>query len=254
MTLETWTLDGTRSGVRFSVRHLLVAKVSGRFAQWRGSMRVADGVIDFASLELIVQSASVDTGLDRRDLYLRSPHFLNVAAYPSLLFAARHVKKGSNDQVCIVGGLTIRGATRDAVFEVEDCLRSRDRQGNEHASFAMKASIDRRDFGLTWNGALDLCRATLLSDHVEIEVEVIAANRHFLPGDGARPRVRQGKVSGGRRPTCTTGRSPMHFVPLPAGRRLRRDASAPRHSRRGTWRQSEAARPRCVPAIVSSGM
>jgi polyisoprenoid-binding protein YceI len=183
MALETWRLDGTRSGIRFSVRHLLFAKISGRFAQWSGSVRAAEGEIDFTSLELLVDTASLDTGLARRDVYLRSSHFLNVAAYPSLVFAGRRVEKGRAGQVRILGALTIRGATRDAVFDVEDCVRSRDRQGRGHTSFAMKSGVDRRDFGLTWSGAHD-SRATLLSDHVDIEVEVLAARMAHAESHG----------------------------------------------------------------------
>ncbi len=166
MALETWGLDGTRSGIRFSVRHLLFAKISGRFTQWWGSVQAAEGELDFASLELFADTASVDTGLDRRDVYLKSPDFLNVAAYPSLAFAARRVEEKGDDQVRIVGVMTIRGAMRDAVFDVEDCVRMRDRWGRDNTSFVMKSGIDRRDFGLTWNGA---------SDHVAIEIEVTAA-------------------------------------------------------------------------------
>ena len=193
MTLEAWKLDGTRSGIRFSVRHLLIAKISGRFARWTGSVQVEEGEIDFASLELAVDAASIDTGLARRDLYLRSLHFLNVAAYPALTFAARRVDKGFDDRLRIVGEMTIRGGTREVILEVEDCVRSRNPEGTEHASFSLKTSVDRRDFGLTWHGALD-SRATLLSDHVDIDLEVDAArmtvleqtpgrNKAFAPGE-----------------------------------------------------------------------
>jgi polyisoprenoid-binding protein YceI len=137
-------------------------------------VQAAEGELDFASLELVVDTASVDTGLDRRDVYLKSSDFLNVAAHPSLAFAARRVEEKSDDQVRILGAMTIRGATRDAVFDVEDCVRTRDRWGRDNTSFVMKSGIDRRDFGLTWSGALD-SRATLLSDHVAIEIEVTAA-------------------------------------------------------------------------------
>jgi polyisoprenoid-binding protein YceI len=173
MTSETWKLDGTRSGIRFSVRHLLIAKISGRFARWRGAVQVAEGEIDFASLELLVDTASIDTGLRRRDLYLRSLHFLNVDAFPSLRFVAKRAEKG-HDPVRVVGDLTIRGGTREVVLDVEDYVRSRDREGTDVASFAVKTSVDRRDFGLTWNGALD-SRAAFLSDRVDIEIEVDAA-------------------------------------------------------------------------------
>jgi polyisoprenoid-binding protein YceI len=175
MTAETWNLDSSRSGIRFSVRHLLVAKISGRFVRWRGTVRVSEeGELDFASVELVVDTASVDTGLVRRDLYLRSLHFLNAAAYPSLMFMARRIEKGPADRTRIAGDLTIRSSTREVLLDVEDHVRSRDREGNDLASFTMKTSVDRRDFGLTWIGALD-SRAALLSDRVDIELEVDAA-------------------------------------------------------------------------------
>jgi len=179
MTLETWTLDGTRSGIRFSVRHLLLAKISGRFARWGGSVQVEGAEIDFTSLELAADTASIDTGLARRDLYLRSLHFLNVGAYPYLTFAGRRVDKGRDDRLRVVGELTILGGTREVSLDVDDCVRSRDPDGTEHASFSLKASVDRREFGLIWHRAVH-SRAALLSDHVDIDLDVDAARTTAL--------------------------------------------------------------------------
>jgi polyisoprenoid-binding protein YceI len=174
MTVETWKLDGSGSDIRFSARHVVLAKISGRFARWRGSIQVDGPEIDFASLELTVDPASIDTGLARRDLYLRSFHFFNVARYPSLRFVARRVERSGSEPMRIVGGMTIRGGTREVVLDVADCVRSTSPDGTDHASFTLKASVDRRDFGLTWSGVFD-ARAALLSYHVDIDVEVDAA-------------------------------------------------------------------------------
>jgi polyisoprenoid-binding protein YceI len=205
MTLETWRLDGAASGIRFSVRHLLVAKISGRFVRWRGTVQVAEGVIDFASVALAVDTASIETGHVRRDLYLRSLHFLNVSAYPFLSFRARRVEKGRDDRARITGDLTIRGGTREVVLEVEDYVRSMDRSGSAPATFVLKTSVDRRDFGLTWIGAVD-SRASLMSDRVDIEVEVDAAK--MTASEEKRERD-ESRGSASRRPVqLHPGRAP----------------------------------------------
>ena len=173
MTTNTWNLDTVHSAVGFSVRHLVFAKVRGRFTSWSGSLQLNDDNLAQSSVEVAIDTASIDTGTPDRDTHLKSPDFFDVANYPKLSFRSHRIESLGGDRYRVYGDLTIRDVTREVVLESEFSGRAKDPWGNDRVAFTAKASLDRRDFGLKWNQALET-GGVVVGERVDIEIEVQA--------------------------------------------------------------------------------
>jgi polyisoprenoid-binding protein YceI len=169
-----WAIDRSHSSVEFSVRHLMVAKVRGHFAHFAGTIRVAEAPQE-SQVEVTVDAASLDTGDPQRDEHLRSPDFLDVERYPTLTFRSARLE-GAGRQFRLHGELTIRGATRPVAVDVEYLGVVVDPWGRQRAVFSAATEIDREDFGLTWNAALET-GGVLVGRNVRIEAEVEAVRQ-----------------------------------------------------------------------------
>ena len=176
MSTERWEIDSSHSSLHFSVRHLVIAKVRGTFARWSGTVQVPDGDFARASVAVTIDASSIETGVADRDGHLKSPDFFDAAQYPELRFVGTRVQPRSGDEIDVIGDLTIRGITREVVLRVEQHGQAKDPWGNVRAAFSAKTTIDRKDFGLTWNQALETGGA-LVGDKVEIEAEIQAVKQ-----------------------------------------------------------------------------
>jgi polyisoprenoid-binding protein YceI len=176
MKSERWEIDGSHSGIHFSVRHLVIAKVRGQFSRWTGTVLVPDGDFSRAAVNAVIDASSIDTGVVDRDAHLRSPDFLDVEHFPELTFTSRSIEPAANDRVRVTGELTIKGVTRVVTLDVEDAGRAKDPWGNDRAAFSAKTSLDRKDFGLTWNQALET-GGVMVGDRIDIEIEVEAVRQ-----------------------------------------------------------------------------
>jgi polyisoprenoid-binding protein YceI len=172
MSTTTWNIDSSHSGVHFSVRHMVVSKVRGRFAKYTGTVHLDDDLAK-SRVEVTIDAASIDTGTADRDTHLRSPDFFDVEKFPSLTFRSTRVERIDEQKFRLVGDLTIRDVTREVVLEATYGGRSKDPWGNERAGFEAKTSLDRKDFGLTWNQLLEV-GGVLVGDRVDLEIEVEA--------------------------------------------------------------------------------
>jgi polyisoprenoid-binding protein YceI len=123
-----------------------------------------------------IDASSIDTGVADRDGHLKSPDFFDVAQHPELRFVGTRVQARSGDEIDVIGDLTIRGITREVVLRVEQRGQANDPWGNVRAAFSAKTTIDRKDFGLTWNQALET-GGVLVGDKVEIEAEIQAVKQ-----------------------------------------------------------------------------
>lgn len=170
MTTSLWNIDSSHSGVHFSVRHMVVSKVRGRFAKYTGTVHL-DEDLTKSRVEVTIDAASIDTGVADRDAHLRSADFFDVERFPSLTFRSTRVERIDDEKFRLLGSLTIRDVTREVVLQGSYGGRSKDPWGNERAGFEAKASLDRKDFGLTWNQALEL-GGVLVGERVELELEV----------------------------------------------------------------------------------
>jgi len=176
MRTDRWEIDSSHSSVHFSVRHLVIAKVRGSFARWSGSVQVPNGDFSKATVAVTIDASSVDTGVADRDGHLKSPDFFDVAQYPEVRFVGKHVQPRSGNEIDVVGDLTIKGTTREVVLRVEQHGQAKDPWGNLRAAFTAKTSIDRKDFGLTWNQVLE-AGGVMVGDRVDIEAEIEAVKQ-----------------------------------------------------------------------------
>jgi polyisoprenoid-binding protein YceI len=189
MSVERWEIDSGHSGVHFSVRHMVVAKVRGKFSRWSGVLRAEDGDQARASVDVVIDASSIDTGVADRDAHLKSPDFLDVAHHPEITFKAERSEKLAPERLRVSGDLTIRGVTRPVVLDVEHAGRTKDPWGHERAGFSAKTSIDRKDFGLAWNQVLE-AGGLMVGDRVDIEIEVEAVKQAEDGVSGSNPAAR----------------------------------------------------------------
>jgi polyisoprenoid-binding protein YceI len=172
-TQTTWTIDPAHTEVGFSVKHLMISTVRGRFADVRGTIRLDGDDLTQASVEAEIATASIDTRQEQRDAHLRSPDFFEVEKYPTIAFRSTSVERIKNDRYRITGDLTIRDVTREVVLEGTDEGRGRDPWGGDRLGFSATTTIDRRDFGLTWNQALET-GGVLVSNEIKIAIDLEA--------------------------------------------------------------------------------
>lgn len=166
------TLDKSHSEVGFSVKHLMITNVKGNFKEF-------DGVIDFdyktktfKTFKGIIKSTSIDTGIEKRDNHLRSEDFFLAEKYPDITFEMTSYK-ADGDEGVMTGNLTIRGITKVVELEVEDLGTVVDFQGNNRVGFSLKGKINRMDFDLKWNKALEL-GGVAVGEDVKIVSEIEA--------------------------------------------------------------------------------
>ncbi|HEX9690875.1 MAG TPA: YceI family protein [Gemmatimonadales bacterium] len=169
----TWEVDPAHTQVEFEVKHMMFAKVRGRFTDVAGSLAIGpEGENALSRASVVIRAGSIDTGQTQRDEHLRSPDFFDAERFPELTFESRAVIR-DGDHLVIPGALTIRDVTREVELEVEETGEGIDPWGNERIGFAAKTTIDRRDFGLTWNQALE-AGGILVGNEVRIRIEVQA--------------------------------------------------------------------------------
>ena len=176
MASERWEIDSSHSSLHFSVRHLVIAKVRGTFGRWSGTIHVPDGDFSKATVAVTIDASSIDTGVADRDGHLKSPDFFDVAQYPELRFAGKRVQPRAEGEIDVVGELTLKGVTREVVLHVEQHGEAKDPWGNVRAAFTAKTSIDRKDFGLTWNQVLET-GGVMVGDRVDIEADIEAVKQ-----------------------------------------------------------------------------
>ena len=173
MANQKYEFDTTHSTVGFAVRHLMVSKVRGAFTKWSGTLQFDERAPEQAELDVTIDAASIDTHEKQRDDHLRSPDFFDAANHPSLTFRAKGAEKKGEGRYVVRGELTIRGTTRPVDLDVEYAGRAKDPWGGERVAFEARTSINRKDFGLSWNQALET-GGVLVGEKVEINLEVQA--------------------------------------------------------------------------------
>lgn len=161
----TWTVDASHSELGFTARHLMVSKVRGQFKEFEGSVKVGD-VISDSQVTAVAQLASVDTGSADRDAHLKSADFFDVENNPTMSFTSTEVTEDS-----LKGDLTIKGVTKPVVFDLDFNGLATDPWGNQKAGFEATAEINRKDWGLEWNVALE-GGGVLVSEKIKINLDV----------------------------------------------------------------------------------
>lgn len=173
MTTNIWNIDAAHSGVNFSIRHMVVSKVRGRFGKYTGTVHLDDHDLTQSVVEATIDASSIETGTAQRDAHLRSPDFFDTERFPELRFRSTRIEKIEDARYRVTGELTIRDVTREVSIEVEYGGRAKDPWGNERIGFVAKTALDRKDFGLGWNQLLET-GGVLVGDRVDIDLEVQA--------------------------------------------------------------------------------
>jgi polyisoprenoid-binding protein YceI len=169
----TWELDKAHTHVGFVARHLMVAKVRGRFQDFSGTIHIAEAPED-SSVDVTIQAASIHTDTGQRDDHLRSPDFLDVERFPTLTFRSTNVELTSDDTLRVTGDLTIKDVTRPVVLDVTYEGTTPDPWGGTRAGFSATTELDREDFDITWNAALET-GGVVVGKKVRIELDIEAS-------------------------------------------------------------------------------
>lgn len=173
----TWNIDPDHSNVGFKVRHLMVSNVKGSFDKHTGVVDINDKDITKSKVQVTIDTASINTNVQKRDEHLRSADFFDVAKYPTMSFVSKKVAKAGKDQLKVTGDLTLHGITKEVVLNVEGPSKeSKDPWGNIRSGATASAKINRTDFGLVWNKALETGGVVVGEEVViTLEIEMIKA-------------------------------------------------------------------------------
>ncbi len=149
-----WTIDKPHTSVNFAVKHLVITTVNGKFTDFDGTINFDGENLKDASVEMTIQTASVDTDNERRDKHLKSADFFDVENYPTMTFKSTRVIPGEGNHFKLVGNLTIRGVTKEVTFDCE--FHGTAQMGNTtKAGFSATTVVNRQDFGVNWSKTLD---------------------------------------------------------------------------------------------------
>jgi polyisoprenoid-binding protein YceI len=176
-TTQTWAIDPAHSVVELAVKHMMFSTVKGRFRNVAGTVVLNEANLAESSVTAEIETASIDTGEAQRDGHLRSADFLDAETFPTISFRSTEiVPQGGQGRFIVVGDLTIHGVTQEVSLEAELVGTGVDPWGGQRAGFAASTAINRRDFGLTWNQALE-AGGVLVSDQVKISLEIQATSQ-----------------------------------------------------------------------------
>lgn len=166
----SWQIDPTHSHVEFAVRHLMISTVKGRFGEVSGTLQVDATDPARSVVDVTINVASIDTREPQRDAHLRSADFFDVDRFPTLRFKSTRVS-GDADDLKVTGDLTIRDITREVTLTVTPEGQGKDPWGGERAGYSAKGTINRTDFGLTWNQVLE-AGGVVVGDEIKISIDV----------------------------------------------------------------------------------
>jgi polyisoprenoid-binding protein YceI len=177
--VTTWQIDPTHTSVEFAVKHMMFATVRGRFKSFTGTVQVDEDDPNASRAEVTIQAASIDTGVADRDTHLRSADFLDAENHPTITFRSTRVEgahKKEGDTFRMLGELSIRGKSIPVTLKATFTGTGKDPWGQQRAGFAAVTEIDRREWGLMWNQALET-GGILVANTVKIEIEAEAVKQ-----------------------------------------------------------------------------
>lgn len=170
--MKKWNVDASHSSLGFSVKHMMVSKVRGSFTDFTADVEAEETDLTGANIAFTIKVASINTGSEDRDNHLRSADFFDAETYPEIKFIANNISKKGEDYE-IAGDLTIKDVTKPVVFEAEYGGKGTNPWGVEVVAFEAETKINREDFGLTWNAALET-GGVLVGKDIKIKLELEA--------------------------------------------------------------------------------
>jgi polyisoprenoid-binding protein YceI len=167
----SWIIDTQHTHIEFVVRHMMIAKVRGQFKSFEGTIDINPNDISQSKAVGSIDVTSIDTREEDRDNHLRSADFFDVENYPKITFESTSIESQGGDKYKVTGNMTIKDVTKAVTFDVTDEGRGQDPWGNQRQGLSASAKINRKDFGLTWNVALET-GGWLVGDQITINAEV----------------------------------------------------------------------------------
>jgi len=172
VAVSTWNIDPVHSVAEFKVKHMMISNVKGQFTNLKGSVTLNDGDITRSQVDASIDANSISTRDPQRDAHLKSADFFDAEKFPTLAFKSTRVSRAGDGELKVAGDLTIHGVTRSVVFHVEGpTAPGKDPWGNTRIGLSATTKINRKDFGLTWNAALET-GGILVGDEVTITLDV----------------------------------------------------------------------------------
>jgi len=169
---STWSIDPAHSIAEFKVKHMMISNVKGHFPKITGSLTIDEAGHANSRVEATIEAASIETRDAQRDAHLKSEDFFHVEKFPTLTFRSTSISRVGDGELSVQGDLTIRGVTRKVAFAVEGpTAPTKDPWGNTRIGVSAIAKINRKDFGLVWNAALE-AGGILVGDEVTITLDV----------------------------------------------------------------------------------
>lgn len=173
MTKVNWNVDAAHSSLEFVVKHMMISKVKGVFNEFDAVIEADSDNLEGATIEFNIDVNSIDTRKKDRDDHLRSADFFDIENHPKMTFVATDIKKKSDNNYDVSGDFTIRGTKKPVTFDVEYEGSGKDPWGQEVAGFSGSTTLSRKEFGLTWNAALET-GGVMVGDEVKINIEIEA--------------------------------------------------------------------------------
>ncbi|MGO9405552.1 MAG: YceI family protein [Terriglobales bacterium] len=169
---STWNIDPVHSVAEFKVKHMMISNVKGQFTRVKGVLVLNETDLTNSRVEASIEAASINTREDQRDAHLKSADFFDVEKFPTLSFKSTGITRVADGELAVAGELTIHGVTRNVVFALEGpTAPGKDPWGNTRIGLSATTKINRKDFGLTWNAALET-GGILVGDEVTITLDV----------------------------------------------------------------------------------
>ena len=169
-TTTTWTIDPAHSNVEFAVKHLMISTVKGRFAVISGALQLNEANSTATKVDIEIDTASVDTRQEQRDAHLRSADFFDAEHHPKIVFRSTRIDGDTSGEFTLVGDLTIKGITRPVTLKANFEGEGRDPWGGDRLGFSAEGKINRKEFGLSWNQALE-AGGWVLGDDIKLHID-----------------------------------------------------------------------------------
>ena len=170
--VSTWNIDPAHSVAEFKVKHMMISNVKGQFAKVSGTLTLDESELTNSRIDALIEAASIETRDAQRDAHLKSPDFFDVEKFPTLAFKSSRISLVRDGELAVDGDLTIRGLTRKVTFNMEGPTPpAKDPWGNTRVAVSATTKINRKDFGLTWNAALET-GGILVGDEVTITLDI----------------------------------------------------------------------------------
>ncbi len=171
--VSTWAIDPVHSNVEFAVKHMMVSTVKGRFRSVEGALHIDEEEPTNSRVSASIEVASVDTGEAQRDAHLRSDDFFSAETYPTMTFHSKRVDRVDDTHWKVIGDLTIRDVTKEVVLDTEYEGQIKDAFGKQRAAFSATTELNRKDFGLSWNGLIET-GGVIVGDKVRVALNIAA--------------------------------------------------------------------------------